>query len=151
MIRAMGWTLAAALLTVSGAWAQSKSGACTEQILKGDYGFIVEGEVLPAPGVVLPIRGIHMTRFDGDGGFTQLDHLIINGAPPALDWTPATGTYKVNSDCTGSMRIFVPSTGDFVNLRIVISGQGRQVHAIVTAPFNGPARTVTSTGTRRDY
>ena len=146
--------MAGALAILSGVlpvWGQTRSGMCTNAILRGDYSFIVEGLVFPAPGVEVAVRGVHLTNFDGDGGITQVDHLVIGGQPPALDWTPGTGTYKVNADCTGTMRITVPSTGDFVNLRFVVSGQGRQIFAVVTAPFSGPSRTVTSTGIRRDY
>jgi hypothetical protein len=132
-------------------WGQTKSGLCTDRLLRGDYAFIVEGLVFPAPGIEVSVRGVHMTNFDGEGGISQVDHLVIGGQPPTLDWTPSTGTYHLNSDCTGTMRINIPSTGDFVNLRIVVSGGGRQVYAVVTAPFNGPARTVTSTGIRRDF
>src|SRR5438067_8662985 len=129
--------------------ADSDGGACSNRALKGDYGFSVEGLVLPAPGVALPIRGVHMTHFDGQGNLTQVDHIVINGAPPALDWTPVTGTYQVNADCTGTMHL-VPSTGGFVNLRIVVVRDGKEIHTVVTAPFDGPARTVTSVGIRRD-
>jgi hypothetical protein len=135
----------------SPAWGQGRSGACTDRILSGDYAFIIEGLVFPAPGVQVSIRGLAVTNFDGQGGLTQVDHIIIGGQPPPVDWTPGVGTYRVNSDCTGTMRINVPSTGEFVNLRIVVAGQGRTIYAVVTAPFSGPPRTVTSTGSRRDY
>ena len=58
---------------------------------------------------------------------------------------PGTGTYHVNADCTGTAHI-VPSTGGFVNLAIVVVRKGKEVHAVVTAPCDGPARTVTSVG-----
>ena len=136
---------------LSPAWGQGRNGACTDRILSGDYAFIIEGLVFPAPGVQVPVRGVAMTSFDGQGGLTQVDHAIIGGQTPAADWTPGNGTYRINSDCTGTMRINVPSTGDFINLRIVVAGQGRLIYTVVTAPFSGPPRTVTSTGTRRDY
>ena len=138
------------LVSGSFAWAQTTSGACTDQILRGDYGFTIEGVALPAPGVALPVRGVAMTTFDGDGKLTQVDHVVFNGIPPALDWTKGTGTYHVNADCTGTARIDIPSTGDFLNLRFVVVGHGKEIHIVVTAPFNGPARTVTSLGIRRD-
>jgi hypothetical protein len=147
--------IAGSLMMLSGmhssAWGQGRSAACTDRLLFGDYAFIVEGLVFPAPGVQVSVRGVAMTNFDGQGGLTQIDHVVIGGQTPAVDWTPGTGTFRVNSDCTGTMRINVPSTGDFVNLRIVVSGQGRTIYAVVTAPFSGPPRTVTSTATRRDY
>jgi hypothetical protein len=136
-------------LLVSGvsARADSNDADCANRTLKGDYGFAVEGIVLPAPGVALPIRGVHMTHFDGQGNLTQVDHIVVNGVAPALEWTPVTGTYKVNANCTGTIHL-VPSTGGFVNLRIVVARQGKQIHTVVTAPFDGPARTVSSVGTK---
>jgi hypothetical protein len=121
--------------------------ACTNRILHGDYGSSVEGVILPAPGVSLPIRGVVMTHYDGKGNFTQVDHIVVNGAPPTMEWTPGTGTYEVNADCTGTARI-VPSTGGFVNLVFVVVNDGKQVNAVVTAPFDGPDRDVTSVGFR---
>ena|SRR5205085_4073787 len=138
-------------LLVSGASgrAESEDGACSNRTLRGDYGSTVEGLVLPAPGVALPIRGVVMTHYDGQGNFTQVDHIVRNGVPPAIEWTPGTGTYHVNANCTGTAHIDI-STGGFINLEIVVVRQGKEVHAVVTAPFDGPARTVTSVGIRVD-
>lgn len=137
-------------LLVSGAPAQAESEerSCSNRILRGDYGFSVEGVVLPGPGVTLPLRGVALTHFDGQGNLTQVDHIVVNGKAPALDWTPGTGTYVVNPDCTGTFRVDVPSTGDFINVRFVVVRQGKEIRTVVTAPFNGPARTVTSVGIR---
>src|SRR5882672_233895 len=120
---------------------------CSNQSLHGDYGSAVEGLILPAPGIALPIRGVVMTHYDGEGNFTQVDHIVFNGFPPPIAWTPGTGTYHVNADCTGTAHI-VQSTGGFINLAFVVVKQGKEIHAVVTAPFNGPARTVTSVGIR---
>jgi hypothetical protein len=137
------------LLSGSLGWAQSTSGFCSDRILRGNYGFSVEGVVTPAPGVQVPIRGVAMTNFDGEGHLTQVDHIVIPGAPPpALDWTKGTGTYHVNADCTGTAHIDVPSTGDFVNLRFVVAAIGNQIQTVVVAPFSGPERAVSSVGIR---
>jgi hypothetical protein len=79
--------------------------ACTNRTLHGDYGSSVEGLILPAPGVTFPIRGVVMTHYDGKGTFTQVDHIVFNGTPPTIEWTPGTGTYRVNADCTGTAHI----------------------------------------------
>jgi hypothetical protein len=137
------------LVSGTSGWAQSTSGFCSNQILHGNYGFSVEGVVTPAPGVQVPIRGVAMTNFDGQGHLTQVDHVVIPGSPaPALEWTPGKGTYQVNADCTGTARIDVPSTGDFVNLRFVVTQLGNQIHTVVVAPFSGPDRAVSSVGIR---
>ena len=125
------------------ATAEAQDGPCSNRTLHGDYGSAVEGLILPAPGIALPIRGVVMTHYDGEGNFTQVDHIVFNGFPPPTAWNPGTGTYHVNADCTGTAHI-VQSTGGFINLAIVVVKQGKEVHAVVTAPFDGPARTVTS-------
>jgi len=115
---------------------RSQSGRpCSDRTLFGDYGFAVEGLVLPAPGVALPGRGVTMTHFDGEGNLTQLDSLLINGAPIS-EWSPVAGTYQVNANCTGTMSL-VPSTGGFVNLRIVVVRHGTEIHTVVWPPFDG--------------
>jgi hypothetical protein len=119
--------------------------ACSNRTLLGDYGFAVEGLILPAPGVALPIRGVHLTHFDGDGNLSQIDSLIVNGIPIS-DWTPVTGTYKVNADCTGTILLHPSTGGTFVNLRIVVVRHGKEIHTVVWPPFDGPDRTVTSVG-----
>lgn len=119
--------------------------ACTNRTFRGDYGSSVEGLILPAPGVTFPIRGVVMTHYDGKGTFTQVDHIVFNGAPPTIEWTPGTGTYQVNADCTGTAHI-ATSTGGFVNLVFVVVSQGKQINSVVTAPFDGPDRDVTSVG-----
>lgn len=94
--------IAGSLVMLSGmlspVWGQTKAGLCTDRLLLGDYAFIVEGLVFPAPGVEVAVRGVHMTHFDGEGGLSQVDHLVIGGQPPALEWTPSTGTYRLNAD-----------------------------------------------------
>ena len=144
-------TIAASLAIIGGllasgspARAQSPDGACSNRTILGDYGFSVDGLILPAPGVALPVRGVHMTHFDGKGNLTQIDSLLANGSPIS-DWTPVVGTYHVNADCTGTILLH-PSTGGFVNLRIVVVGQGKEIHTVVWPPFDGPGRTVTSVG-----
>lgn len=130
------------------ALADTEDGACSNRTIQGDYGFAVEGLILPAPGVTVPVRGLHMTHFDGKGNLTQVDSILLNGGPIS-DWTPVIGTYHINADCTGTMLLH-PSNGGFVNLRMVVVRQGKEIHAVVWPPFDGPARTVTSVGIRAD-
>ena len=82
--------------------------ACTNRTLHGDYGSSVEGLILPAPGVTFLIRGVVMSHYDAKGTFTQVDHIVFNGTPPTIEWTPGTGTCRVcqvNTDCTGIAHI----------------------------------------------
>jgi hypothetical protein len=47
----------------------------------------------PDPALLSPIRGVVMTHYDGEGNFTQVDRIVFNGVPPAIEWTPGSGTY----------------------------------------------------------
>jgi hypothetical protein len=137
------------LASSSSARADSDHHECSNASLHGDYASAVKGLILPAPGVALPIIGVVMTHYDGKGNFTQVDHVIVNGVPPSILWTPGSGTYLVNGDCSGTAQI-LPSTGGFVNLAFVVVRDGKEVRAVVAAPFDGPARTVTSVGKRAE-
>ncbi len=141
-LRAMPIIVICALTIITGpsARADSDEGACSNRTLRGDYGFAIEGVILPAA----PIRGVHITHFDGHGSLRQLDWVLVAGAPIS-DGSPVSGTYNINADCSGTINL-IASDGGFVNLRIVVVKAGKEVHTVVWPPFDGPARTVTSVG-----
>ena len=58
---------------------------CSDRTLRGDYGFALTGEIL-GPG--LQLRGVVLQRYDGKGKFTQVDHIVLNGMPPAERMDP---------------------------------------------------------------
>ncbi len=108
---------------------------CSNHTLRGDYGFRVDGTILSGPAPVL-LRAVAMTHFDGHGHLTQVDFATMNGAPTSPDWRPATGTYEVNADCTGSALI-VPAFGPTIDLRLVVFDRGRQVATVVVGNATG--------------
>jgi hypothetical protein len=110
--------------------AHSGDRRCSNRTLFGDYGSQIEGTVL---GPNLPFRGLAMGHFDGKGNITQVDHIVFNGIPPAEEWTPGTGTYTVNPDCTGSAVINSPSAQGPVNLHFVVVNHGKQINQVVDA------------------
>jgi hypothetical protein len=139
---AMPSTIVCCLL-MSGAPALAQSGnfqerGCSNKTLSGDYGFTIEGTILDAN---LPIRGLALQHYDGRGHITQVDHVVDGGYPPPLEWTPGTGTYTVNPDCTGSAVIISPSSAPPgfsgppppLNIHFVIVDHGRQIKQVVDA------------------
>jgi len=126
------------LMVSSPAWADDDA-KCTNRSLNGDYGFSVEGVVLALPGVTVPpgefaLRGVAMTNFDGKGKMTQVDFITVNGMPPPIDWAPATGTYKVNADCTGTWQLTIPGNPlSPVNVHFVIVKRGQEIRTVVNA------------------
>jgi len=131
---------AVACLTLGGA-TLAHAGACSNASLKGMYGQTISGEILPAAGVVLPQNGIAMTTFDGKGTFTQEDFVVIGGAPTSTGFeTGETGTYTVNSDCTGTATINYPD-GSWIDLELVVVNQGREFPhgGVIPKHGGGPA------------
>ncbi len=141
-------TIVCALLAMgSSLWAQNDNsarpedeGACSNRTLRGDYGFAVEGVILAIPGVTLPpgtalpLRGVALTHFDGKGNLTQVDHILVNGMPPSEEWTAGSGTYSLNSNCTGTAVINVPGNPlSPLNLHLVVIRQGKEIHTVVEA------------------
>ncbi len=129
-------------------WADDEPAQCNNRTLQGDFGFHVEGVVLAIPGVALPpgglqLRGVAMTRFDGKGKMTQVDFITVNGMPPPVDWTPASGTYKVNPDCTGTWQLIIPGNPlSPVKVHFVIVKRGTEIRTVVDS------NAVTSLGIR---
>ena len=80
---------------------------CTNRSLQGYFATMVEGYFL-AGAAQVPLRSVALTHFDGRGNVSQVDHAVVDGMTPPADWTPATGTYKVNPDCTGAVRVEHP-------------------------------------------
>ena len=124
----------------SPAWADTEEMKCTNRTLLGDYGFAIEGVLLAIPGVTLPpgaslpVRGVAMTHFDGKGNLTQVDHVVVNGVPPPVAWTPGSGPYTVNPNCTGTAVINVPgSPFGPVKLTFVVVRQGKEIRTVVEA------------------
>ncbi len=130
--------IATLFLMAPAIWAQNSpfQTVCTNSTLEGDFGFTVTGTrpSAPVPGApVEAIVGVAMTHFDGNGNLTQTDniHGSINGFP-APD-RKGTGTYTINSDCTGTMTL--ENTGSpTLTLRIVVVDDGNEVRTAVVDP-----------------
>lgn len=137
---------AVALLSLSGA-AQA-DGLCSKATLKGPYGFTGHGEILglldeknvlhpfAAPSI---LDDVALVTFDGAGNFSRTDFGSINGLPKGGQTTfnpNQSGTYTVNSDCTGTMQIVysagpVPA-GVETDLQIVVAQDGALIESIVS-------------------
>jgi hypothetical protein len=104
---------------------------CTDSTIKGTYAFTIHGQIL-TPGGPLLVDGIAKTTFDGEGNLTQVEAVAINGNIPLI-WSPSTGAYTVNSDCTGTMTL-ISSNKDqpTLHLAILVSQSGNHIHTVVT-------------------
>jgi len=104
---------------------------CSNHTLHGNYGLTIEG-LLAIPGPGIQLRGVVLQDYDGNGHITQVDHVVIDGAPPSEAWRPGTGTYSVNADCTGTATLTIPSSpGPPLVLYFVVTKEGREIRQVV--------------------
>lgn len=140
-------TSALALSLPSAVQAQGNDNdGCTLSTLKGDYGLRISGQVFNSAGSIVTQRdGIVMQHYDGAGKLTQEDYVFANGVLVPGPPDPITGfhihesgTYTVNSDCTGSAEVSFPSPGSglsgaVIQVMFVLSNHGRTIHQIVSS------------------
>jgi len=133
------------LLVTSAASARGQSGPCSNATLSGEYGFTITGQILGGPAAG-PLVGVAMVFHDGRGHLTQLDHVLTNGNPPAVQWRYATGSYTVNADCTGTAEIDFTDGSPPIHYSMVVIRHGKEVRTVV----NNPGTALTAVGTKRD-
>ena len=105
---------------------------CTRGSLKGPYGYVFSGLQFPSPPSPVGVGAVAaagLIAFDGEGGLTAQD-TFNNGV--TISHRTGTGTYTVDSDCTGSAEL----GGDFGGLSFyfVIVSRGREFSFLVTNP-----------------
>jgi hypothetical protein len=128
---------------------------CSNATLAGTYSFHLTGQILAPAAAAGPVSGVALTVFDGYGNLTQVDNVVHNGVAPVEDWRPATGTYTVNANCTGTFT-FTPQptnpqdASPALLLHFVVSSDGSEIRTVVTgSPTTPPLMVaITSTGVR---
>lgn len=106
---------------------------CNEATIRGDYGVQFQG-TRPAPGgLTESVIGLVHRSYDGRGNIAQVDSVkgSITGIGPDRQ---GFGTYEVNADCTGIAR-FQPTPGVFLEERLVIVDNGREIRTITASPL----------------
>jgi hypothetical protein len=148
---------AIALPALSGV-ARADDHGCSNATLEGEYAFAVTAYTPPGLPNGPPAVRAGIKTFDGKGTLTQRDYRGdgLRTPPIQTDFSPEgqeTGTYTVNSDCTGSavINLNVPGTlppHGVIQIEFVISSGGRHIHEVVsefTPPgFTTPQPTQTS-------
>jgi hypothetical protein len=128
------FVLAALMLRVLGTAFANDSASCNNKLIAGSYGFTVQGTKLGGAGPVGPQVGVAMAQFDGNGSFSQIDTVTIDGTVVAdFTHTPATGTYTVNSDCTGTFTINFTDGRPPVVTSFIVVENGTEIDAVVTS------------------
>ncbi len=106
---------------------------CSNANLNASYAFTFTGFSTPREGLVkqpeVPTAVVGVIPFDGAGNVSYNLTLVVNGS--LIPAQSGTGTYTVNSNCTGSVSF---TTGDLsgINFNIVIIGSGTELFGILT-------------------
>ena len=130
------------ILVAFAASARGQSGPCSNATIRGKYGFTITGQILGAG----PVTGVTLAIYDGQGHMTQVDHVLLNGNPPTVQWRPATGTYTLNADCTGTEEIDFTDGSPSLHLSMVVVRFGREIRVVV----DDPGIATTAVGIKRD-
>ena len=99
--------------------------SCGTSTLKGDYGLIVTGTRTIGP-ITENFVTLSLVTFDGKGGFTAEG--VSHGTTTGVRKGPATGTYTVNDNCTGSWITNIQGVPP-LPAEIVIVDRGREIFA----------------------
>jgi hypothetical protein len=120
--------------TVASGYAQDGPWTCSNRMVKGQYGFTLQGTKLGGPAPIGPQVGVAMANFDGDGNLAQVDTVTINGEEVSNFTHPAArGTYTVNSDCTGTFTIDFTDGRPPVVTNFVVVDDGREIDTVVVS------------------
>ena len=96
IIRKISFAFVVLALAGSAAHAQGPGHRCSANKLRGQYGFKIDGAgITPAPG---RFAAVGTQTFDGAGNFSATNYISVEGVIGLYSFT---GTYTVNSDCTG--------------------------------------------------
>lgn len=115
-----------AVALAAGPAARAGEKPCSDATLKGTYSDQDTGTIVG----VGPFAGVNVDSFDGHGKMTISGISSLNGSVgPGVE----TGTYHVNSDCTGTYTV-KDSSGDTFDAFFVISDCGKEIRIVITDP-----------------
>lgn len=144
----------AAVVSVLGAVLAAPAGAqpaCSNSSLAGNYSIRITGTIVAGPAAG-PANGVNLTSFDGTGNLTSVDHVILNGAVPPVQWRAAVGTYSVNADCTGQATFTYPdgqSPGLTYFFVLTTYSQASWQYTQIDIVVSSPAFNITAVGTKQ--
>lgn len=116
--------------------AQDETSGCSLDSLKGPYALERQGTIIaqlpgfPAPPA--PFGEVNIATFNGAGSLSG--SAVVNIGGVVLNPVTFTGTYTVNSDCTGTDTVFT-GVGVTLHNSIVVIGGGRRFISTQTDPW----------------
>ena len=109
---------------------------CSLRTLKGDYVFSASGHSFnSAAGVWLPKAILEYIHFNGDGTLSVSAATVANptGTGAVIRSLPGTGTYLLDTNCTGTLHFSPPGGPSF---DIFVAPRGRELWMIQNTSGN---------------
>ncbi len=100
-------------------------GGCSISTFKGAYGLAINGFFYFPDGSQGVYSSAGVAVADGAGGIAGTDTVNVDGTPSR--GRQFTGTYTMNSDCTGSMSLKDAKVAAIANLDLVLTNGGKNV------------------------
>jgi hypothetical protein len=108
--------------------ANADNRGCSNASIKGTFAFRGAGSAIEPPSVFL-LDVVFAQTFDGDGALTSTGFQSHNGN---ILQVTQTGTYTVNSDCTGTYTALLSPIGLTVHFFFMIADSGNELEVIST-------------------
>jgi hypothetical protein len=125
VITSVVYVMAFVSLLVLGLVSRVQAEDCSNDKVKGTYGFSCEGTVVE----VGPIAVIGVFTADGNGHGSEVETISFNGE--IITGATFTVTYTVNADCTGSF-VSTPPGGSDIHNNFVIDDNKKEIRLIPT-------------------
>jgi hypothetical protein len=132
--------LAALALAIAPAAKAQVNKGCNNATLQGTFAYTVTGSFVAAPAPLGLYAEVGAQTFDGNGGTATAGMSNNNGS---VSPSNTTGTYTVNSDCTGTFMLQI-APGIASHYFFVIANNGATYQAVCL----DPVAVITRVGTR---
>jgi len=116
------------LVTCVNTNAQPVNHVCTSATLTGDYGYLMTGQIFNSTAGFIPFADSGSLNWNGSSKVTGSSSLNVGGG---INSRTLTGTYTVNSDCTGSFT-YTDNLGNSASINLVIIGGGTEIQFLET-------------------
>jgi len=151
--RTMAFT-ALVLAVAAVAWADGGR-RCSDARVAGDWGYTKTGTLFLPTGAAVPFATMGTLTLEADGTLSGVNTGSVNGA---VSNDVLSGTFQINSDCTGTATIEVyDQAGTLlrtIGMALVVDDNWRELRGLVTSlvlPSGASLRSVITAQARRVF